>query len=307
MAELAGGLVALVDISSLFQKVLLARRERTYEIFLDINNDFRHCLKRRTGQAQNSELRRHRPEDEKAGASTHICSQSFRSSATLSNAYTGREYDVEGAGMHRLERGFHDICHVCEQSISSPHGLRAPREVLEQAGVHTAVLICMRISSNFAIAQKMVDLPSNQTSWILHIVGPVLQSYRRPSADRSQPLPPQLEASLYIHSPSPMLFFAATIVWVALIHGHSQSSSAVRQLACLTVVVVSSVAVGQGLGLSTVASLLCISPWLLYSGLMIAMLVRRSTSTKDKLTSSAMKCSEKTALGRTTIAAPQKH
>jgi len=180
MAEIAGGLVALIDISSLFWRVFLARREQTDEIFLGINDDFRHRLKRRTGQARKIELRRHQPaglEDEKAGASTQNCSQSFRSSTTLSNACTGREYDVEGAEMHRLEGGFHDICHVCEQSISSPRGLRALREVLEQAGVHTAVLICMRSSSNFAIAQKMVDLSSKQASWIFHIVGPVPQSY----------------------------------------------------------------------------------------------------------------------------------
>lgn len=205
------------------------------------------------------------------------------------------------------EGGFDETCHACEQSISSPRGLRALREVLEQAGVHTTALICMRISSNFAIAQKIADLPFKQASWIVHIVGPVRQSYQRSSADRFQPLPPRPEASLYIRSPSPMLFFAATMIWVALIHSHSHSSSVVRQLACLTVVVVSSVAVGQGMGLSTVASLLCISPWLLYSGLVIAMLVRRRIDIRDKLTSSAMKCSERNALRRTTIAAPQKH
>jgi hypothetical protein len=104
-----------------------------------------------------------------------------------------------------------------------------------------------------------------------------------------------------------MLFFAATMIWVAIIHGHSHSSSVVRQLACLTAVVVSSVAVGQGVGLSPVASLLCISPWLLYSGLMVAMLVRRRINIRDESAAPAMKCSERNALGRTTIAAPQKH
>jgi hypothetical protein len=98
-----------------------------------------------------------------------------------------------------------------------------------------------------------------------------------------------------------MLFFATTTIWVALIHGHSQSSSVARQLTCLTVVVVLSVVAGQGMGLGAVASLMCILPWLLYSALVVNMLVRRKIDFSNKLAASAMKCSEREALGRTTI------